>query len=128
MTSKNNNNFKIDGSVSEKKLLYDRRFPVNTESTEMIISCSPYDYSASAISRAVEDCNAHVLNLNLTGERTEKGFLIIDIRVDHRNGTHIARSLERYGFEVLDYGNSHDKNAEDTARQRAEEIIRILDI
>ena len=97
------------------------------DETEMVIACTPEDYSASIIARAVEDCNAHVLNINLTGERTETGKLVVDIRFDHRNGANIVRSLERYGFEVLDYAGS-DNEDDDTARLRAVELMKILDI
>ncbi|MGM9843363.1 MAG: hypothetical protein ACI30S_03980 [Muribaculaceae bacterium] len=127
MDLKNHIISKKDGSAPVKGDLFDRRFPVNIDATEMVIACDPDDYSAALIARAVEDCNAHVLNLNLTGERTDKGDLIVDIRVNHRNGDHIARSLERYGFEVLDYAGTDDDD-DDTARERALEILKILDI
>ena len=127
LTPKNNRNRKIADLDAEKVNLYTRRFPVNLDSTEMVIACTPEDYSASIIARAVEDCNAHVLNINLTGERTETGKLVVDIRFDHRNGANIVRSLERYGFEVLDYAGS-DNEDDDTARLRAVELMKLLDI
>ncbi len=81
----------------------ERLFPPQPDSSELTIKCRRVDYSASAIARAVEDCDAHLLNLNvtsLTGE--EAGDLFVDLRINHRNALSVARSLERYGYEVID--------------------------
>ncbi|MDE7368399.1 MAG: hypothetical protein K2N08_01315, partial [Muribaculaceae bacterium] len=79
------------------------------------------------VARAVEDCNANLINLNVTGERNEDGYLLVDLRVDVLNGEAVARSLERYGFEVVDFV-APDGSGYDTARDRANEILKILDI
>lgn len=118
---------KNEGQAATKLALFDRRFPLNEDATELIVATNPDDYSAARIARAVEDCDAHLLNLNVTGTRTPEGNLIVDLRVNHRNGDHVARSLERYGYEVLEY-NSADTLSLDTARDRVSEILRILDI
>lgn len=111
----------------EKDLsLFKRRYPRNNEATEIVLCCPPCDYSASLICRAAEDCDAHVLNLNVTDERTETGNIIVDLRINHRDGENVARSLERYGYEVLDYFSPSRQN--EFAEERAEEILRILDI
>ncbi|MDE6352716.1 MAG: hypothetical protein K2K88_06240 [Muribaculaceae bacterium] len=107
--------------------LFNRRFPQNDHSTELILAIRPMDYSGAMLARAVEDCNANVINLNVTGERTEDGYLLVDLRVDVRNGEAVARSLERYGFEVIDFV-APDGDGYDSARDRANEILRILDI
>ena len=86
----------------EKDLsLFKRRYPRNNEATEIVLCCPPCDYSASLICRAAEDCDAHVLNLNVTDERTETGNIIVDLRINHRDGENVARSLERYGYECF---------------------------
>lgn len=89
----------------------------------------PEDYSASRIAGAVEDCNAHLLNLNVTRLLTDRGQLIVDLRINHSDSSNVARSLERYGYEVIDHGNPHDADAEtERARNRADELLRILNI
>lgn len=118
---------KNEGQTAAKLALFDRRFPLNEDATELIVSTNPDDYSAARIARAVEDCNAHLLNLNVTDARTPDGNMIVDLRVNHRNGDHVARSLERYGYEVIEY-NSADSLSIDTARDRVNEILRILNI
>ncbi|MDE5745659.1 MAG: hypothetical protein K2H84_08415, partial [Paramuribaculum sp.] len=75
------------------------------------------------IARAVEDVDAHLLNLNVTSEVTPHGEVIVDLRVSHRNMTAVARSLERYGYEVErieEYTDTHTEGEEVTASRIAE--------
>lgn len=118
-------------------------FPPVAESTRLLVGCRREDYSASRIAHAVEDCNAHLLNLNVTSlsdysnnnEVTDdfdtgedaKFPVVFDIRVSHRNAAGISRSLARYGYTVIDsYGGDDPDN--ETARQRIEELFRYLEI
>lgn len=92
--------------------------------------CRPSDYSASVVARAVEDCDAHVYNLNVTdlGD-ADHPMLVFEIRANHRNGASIARSLERYGFDVLSVAGSGDAAGDsDTARERFDNLMRYLEI
>lgn len=127
MTIKDYTEIKNSPLKAETEQLFMRRFPHNEESTELTLVVRPADYSASILARAVEDCNANVINLNVTGERSDDGYLVVDLRVDVVNGEAVARSLERYGFEVIDFVSPEDSGF-DTARDRANEILRILDI
>lgn len=127
MTIKDYPEIKNGPLTDEIEPLFVRRFPRNDESTELTLVVRPADYSASILARAVEDCNANVINLNVTGDRSEEGYLVVDLRVDVVNGGAVARSLERYGFEVIDFVSPEDRGF-DTARDRANEILRILDI
>ena len=113
--------------TSDIEKLYNRRFPQNDNSTELTLAVRPVDYSGAMLARAVEDCNANLINLNVTGERNEDGYLLVDLRVDVLNGEAVARSLERYGFEVVDF-DAPASSSFDSARDRANEILRILDI
>ncbi len=81
----------------------DRLFPPTDEASELLVACRRMDYSASAIARAVEDCDAHLLNLNLTGDSAPDGSddLMVELRVGLRNANPVARSLERYGYRVM---------------------------
>ena len=88
-------------------------YPPVADSSRLLVGCSREDYSASRIAHAVEDCDAHLLNLNVTSFNTgydadtyyadnSKFPVVFDIRVSHRNADSIMRSLERYGYTVLD--------------------------
>ncbi len=117
-------------------------FPSVGESSRLLVGCTPEDYSASRIARAVEDCDAHLLNLNITsmGKRddlvsADKAYpddnfpVIFDLRINQRNASAVRRSLERYGYSVLDAQSSDDSDlVDDIARQRIEEFFRYLEI
>lgn len=118
----------------------DYLFPAVAESSRLLVGCRREDYSASRIAHAVEDCNAHLLNLNVTSMDNDKDYdidgdgisdgkfpVVCDIRVKHRNAEHISRSLERYGYTVLEATTS-EKPDESTLRQRINEFFRYLEI
>lgn len=62
--------------------------------------CRDGDYAASRIARAVEDCDAHVLNLNITDESQPGAQVVVDLRINRRHAHAVARSLARYGYAV----------------------------
>jgi len=106
----------------------DRLFPPREESSRLLVSCLPSDYSASRIARAVEDADAHLLNLNVTtdGERLDNR-VVAELRVSHRSPLAVARSLERYGYEVVDV--EHDSLADDElAGRRLNELMYYIDL
>ena len=86
-------------------------------------------FSASSIARAVEDCDAHLINLNVTSDRTDGGELVVDLRINHRHGEAVARSLERYGYTVASIGgDAFDAPGVSVARERIGELLHYLDI
>ncbi len=105
----------------------ERLFPQVEESSTLLISCRRGDYSASRIAHAVEDCDAHLLNLNVTADSEElDNRVVAEIRVSHRNPSAVARSLERYGYEVADTDRS--ELADDPVLQsRLNELLHYLE-
>lgn len=86
--------------------------------SRLLIGCRRQEYCASLIARAVEDCDAHILDLHVATPGAITGDAAADIvpdedfpvqvvlKVSHRNSDGIGRSLERYGFTVLDRTSS----------------------
>ena len=70
------------------------------------IECSPEEYSASVLAHAVEDSDAHLVDL--FSVPSENGHLKVTLRVRHSDPTAAVRSLERYGFSVLEAHSSAD--------------------
>jgi len=99
-------------------------FPHNPDSSRLLIGCSYDDFAASRIARAVEDCDARLLNLNVTGLDIEGSQLAVALRVNHRSPDRVARSLERYGYRVvaLESGAADD----DVIRNNYDELMRYL--
>lgn len=107
-----------------------RLFPPVDESSTLTVACRRRDYSASRIARAVEDCDAHLLNLNVTADSDYdmSNRLIVELRVNHRNPSAIARSIERYGYEVVDFETGAANEDDETARRRLDELIHYLEL
>lgn len=114
-------------------------YPSQGVSTRLLVGCPRADYSASRLATAVEDCNAHVLNLNVTDLGSPEvgggGFegpetVIVDLRVSHRSPMAVSRSLERYGYTVL-MASGEDFDSEDpgsdSLRMRINELLRYID-
>lgn len=102
-------------------------FPPTPDESHILIGCRRSDYCASRISQAVEDCNAQLLNLNVTAIPSEFSELIVALRVNHRNVEAISRSLTRYGYDVLDARSNNNADNE-RMRNRANELLRMLEV
>ena len=75
------------------------------------LECTPADFSASRLAHAVEDTDAHLVDM-LTVPAGD-GNLRVTLRVRCEDPTAAAHSLERYGYEVTEvFGN---ENVEQTA-------------
>ena len=109
-----------------------RLFPPLEDSSRLTVSCRRVDYSASAIARAVEDCDAHLLNLNLTADGGVLDpfgdELTAELRISHRNASAVARSLERYGYRVIALEHGAASGADDTVRNRVNELMHYLEV
>jgi len=101
-------------------------FPPNPDSSRLLVGTNVGSYVASRIARAVEDADARLLNLNVTSLSSETAQLVVALRVDHRNPERVARSLERYGYTILDTdSNGFD---DDTVRRRYDELMKYLSL
>lgn len=106
-------------------------FPPQPESCELTVSCRRSDYSASTIARAVEDCDAHLLNLNVTDQSRgadDPSSVLVDIRVNMRNAESVARSLERYGYDVVAIVGDGAATVDTTLRDRLDLLLLNLEI
>lgn len=101
-------------------------FPPQPDSSRLLIGMNPQDYSASQIAHAVEDADARLLNLNVTAIESPEARLVVALRVNHRDPERVARSLERYGFSILNLDSSAEND--DIIRRRYDELMRIINI
>ncbi len=115
-------------SVAEDR--YRHLMPPLDDASELTVACVGRDYLGSALARAVEDCDAHLINMNVTDGFTDDGRMLVHIRVNRRNAAAVARSLQRYGYEVvggIDPADVADGRT-DELRRRAAELLHILEI
>lgn len=102
-------------------------FPQLDESAELTITCPPSQYSASAIAHAVEDADAHLLNLNVTAGTEPNSLTTVLLRVNHSRGESVARSLARYGYETVEIATPAGMPASDMI-ERARAFMRYLEV
>lgn len=100
------------------------------EESHILLGCRREDFSASRIAHAVEDCDAHLINLNVLGMEHPESETLVDIRVNRRNPVEVARSLRRYGYDVLEIDNvdPDDEDGDSTLRDRIDELLHYLDL
>ena len=110
-----------------KKLSADELYCPAPDASHMLVACRRDDYSASCMARAVEDADAHVLNLNVTALHPE-GAGPDMVLVGRRDAAAVARSLARYGYETVDFDGPADTADDDTARMRAAALLRYLEM
>ena len=116
-------NPKFDFGAFEGEILA-HLFPHVDDSCRLVMTCRKEDYSASIVARAVEDCDAHLLNLNVTSQVTDSGEMVVELRVGVNN---VARSLARYGYEVVKIEhNSVVDN--DSMRRRIDELMHYINL
>lgn len=105
-----------------------RMYPELPETCELTVTCPPGQYAASVVARAVEDCDAHLLNLNVTAEPGADGRTVVELRISHRDGHAVARSLARYGYDVTDIRGAAPDPVELAARERINALLHELNI
>lgn len=102
--------------------------PHHPDSCELLVACPPGNYSASALAKAVEDCDAQLLALSVTGMRDAEGRLVVMLRANTRADRGIVRSLERYGYETLHSTGNLTPEARAEAMARVNELLHYLEI
>lgn len=94
-----------------------RLLPARDDCSVIMLECRAEDYSASRISHAVEDSDAHLVDLISTPG--DDGIMSVTLRVSHRDPGATVRSLERYDFKVTAaYGNDSDMNDPELSAER----------
>lgn len=70
------------------------------------VECAAGDYSASRIAHAVEDSDAHLVDL--WSVPAEQGKVKVTLRVRRDDPASTVHNLERYGYDVINaYGNEY---------------------
>lgn len=116
-----------EASAIERQLLetINRIFPESEEHSDITLVCTPAEYSASSIARAVEDADATLVSL--VAYPLREGLLYLFLRINRLDPSHTVRSLERYGYTVTRAEGIINADA-GLSRQRLEELNHYLNI
>lgn len=96
------------------------------DSSMVVVECTPQNYSASSLAHAVEDADAHLVDL--WSSPSDNGRLRVTLRVRRADPTPVVRSLERYGFDVVDSFSSSLPLQTEMALERIQALQAILNI
>lgn len=99
-------------------------FPPQAESSRLLVGCRHGQYMASRLARAVEDADAQLLNLDVTSLQADGFSIVVALRVSHRDPASVARSVERYGYTVIE--TSAHLGDDDNIRDRYDELMHYL--
>lgn len=95
------------------------------DSSLICVECHPGDYSASALAHAVEDADAHLVDLWTTP--TDHGSIRATLRVRHTDPSACIHNLERHGFNVTRSVGASYADA-DIARERLLGLQALLNV
>lgn len=97
-------------------------FPSLPDTSYILIGTGRDDFMASRIARAVEDADANLINMNVVGLSDAENNNLVHLRVGHRDPERVARSLERYGYNVLRI------SGEESSDNSIDELLHYLSI
>ncbi|MDE7412593.1 MAG: hypothetical protein K2N05_02215 [Muribaculaceae bacterium] len=100
------------GVIDQTSLLegIGRMIAPRDDSSLVTVECVPGDYSASRLAHAVEDADAHIVDL--WSVPSDNGRLRVTMRIRRSDPSSAMHSLERYGYDVVDSAGSDFQDAE----------------
>ncbi len=102
-----------------------RMIAARDDCSVITVECSPADYSASRIAHAVEDTDAHLVDL--WSVPSDGGRMRVTLRVRRDDPSSTVHSLERYGYDVVSaYGNDYGDS--DMAAMRLLELKTLMNV
>lgn len=93
---------RVLGYIDESSMLegLGRMIAPRDDCSEVMLECTPSDYSASLIARAVEDADVHLVDLWTAPGPDDT--LNVSLRVRVSDPSSVVQSLERYGYNVME--------------------------
>ena len=94
------------GIIDQSSLLegIGRMITPRDDCSVITVECAPHDYCASMIAHAVEDSDAHLVDLFTSPG--DNGNILVTLRVRLSDPSAAVRNLERYNFHVIEAHSS----------------------
>lgn len=78
---------------------------------------------------ACEDVDAQLLGLCVDDRRiTPDDELLVELHIDSADATAAARSLERYGYRIVDVRHEGGDTAADSLTERIDSLLTLLNV
>lgn len=117
------------GIINQTSLLegIGRMLAARDDCSIITVECAPEDYSASVLAHAVEDSDAHLVDL--FSSPAPNGRITVTLRVRHSDPTAAVRSLERYGYNVLEaHGSTNTIQSIEIATERLLALQALMNV
>ena len=117
------------GIIDQESLLegIGRMIAPRDDCSVITIECAPQDYSASTIAHAVEDTDAHLVDL--FSSPSGNGKIKVTLRVRHSDPTAAIRSLERYDYHVVEsHGAGDSMQSMEIATERLLSLQALMNV
>ncbi len=99
---------------------------IQSSGSIIIISVRQIDYSLSEITRLLEAESVRILGCNLTSDPEDPVKLIVTLKVDKKNVSHIVATLERFNYNVI--GLYQEENIISYEKERLDALMKYLNI
>lgn len=91
------------------------------------VECAPENYSASIIAHAIEDTDAHLVDL--MSFPSDNGKIRVTLRLRNTDPTSAARNLEGYDYEVVEiYGHGDLLQSVEIATERLLSLQALMNV
>ena len=117
------------GVIDQASLLegLGRMIAARDDCSVITVDCAPEDYSASVLAHAIEDSDAHLVDLFTSPG--ENGRLTVTMRVRHSDPTAAVRSLERYDYHVVEaHGSANSIQSIEIATERLLALQALMNV
>lgn len=99
---------------------------VQDQGAILVLLVSHRDYSLAEISRLIEGENARVLSVGVSRDLTDNSMLRITLKINQNEVSHIAASLERFGYKIM--GKFQEEEVKSNDKERFDLLMKYLNI
>lgn len=99
---------------------------VQDQGAILVLVVNYRDYSLAEISRLIEGENARVLSVAVGREPTDNSMLRVTLKINQTEVSHIAASLERFGYRII--GKFQEEESKSNDRERFDMLMKYLNI
>lgn len=99
---------------------------VQDQGAILVLSVKVRDYSLAEISRLVEGENARILSVAVNRDLADNSKLRITLKINETEVSHIAASLERFGYRII--GRFQEEESKSNDKERFDLLMKYLNI
>ncbi len=99
---------------------------VQDQGAILVLSVTHRDYSLAEISRLVEGENARILSVAVGRDLSDNSMLRVTLKINQTEVSHIAASLERFGYKIV--GRFQEEEVKSNDKERFDLLMKYLNI